>query len=197
MRLQIDENDFQMSSLAVETSVDADGDGDEANSCLTSLAGYDGDLESEACIHTVKRRRRHRRQPAECTECTWIQRIFSNTPYAAPLDTDVYPVKFPSVSAHQSLGTEAHTPKPLLPARAITPLGDSEALPADCKSMMAGTLMDTLNVHKLDDDVLAWGLATILNNLLKDSYNVQATYRAYSFNHPVSSDAESQSQAER
>ena len=186
-----------MSSAEMKSHEDADAANDTA-SCLVSMAGYDADAESEAWNPPAKRRRRYRSQPAELTECPWIQRIFSNTPFATPLDSDICPVQRLPLTApspdHRKLENVAlRLQEPEKRARP-TPLHMPCREPnGDCKSMMAGTLMDTLNIHKLDDDVLVWGLVTILNNLLKDSHNVQATYRAYSFNHPVSSDAESQS----
>jgi hypothetical protein len=173
-------------------------DYDDTDSCVSSSAGYSADAESETLERPIKRRRHKRREVGENTECSWIERIFSSTPYATPLDADEGQIGTPLLIQHPQKPTSPHpekakkvTPIPplLLPILDMLPLNDCTIEKEKSKSGMAGSLMDTLNIYKLDDDVLAWGLVTIVDNLLTDSYRVRATYRSYSLNHEASADA--------
>ncbi|KAL3924041.1 MAG: hypothetical protein SGILL_001290 [Bacillariaceae sp.] len=187
-------------------------DDDDGASTHCSSTGYTGDSEqSLASVETfdqpTKRRRLARRRRG--TE-TWIERLYSNTPYydTPEEDSDTrYPTVTPTLPktikilpdrcasseslTEQQVDLTIPAPPPdIFSHRAVTILDPCQVSSKKdslrrSPSGMAGSLMDSLNFQTLDDDVLAWGLVTIVNNLLTDSYKVQATYRSYSFNHPT------------
>jgi hypothetical protein len=153
-------------------------------------------------------KRRRRRRSILAPNCSWIERIFSTTPFAIPEDSDEFPMPYTTHITPVSLRsptcawlrtidkielkptlhndglvlcTELHHDGHPLSFASIS----NQVASVDPQQLNLGVftaLMDKLNVQTLDDEFLALGLLTIVKDLLQDSYKSQATYRSYSFN---------------
>jgi hypothetical protein len=167
----------------------------------------DAEVAPEVLLAGNTKRRRLRRHRGFAHNCSWIERIFSATPFAIPEDSDEFPAayrsdrtsvcrSFPTCAWIQADGKVELTPR-LRKDGMVLPTDlhhDGHSLPfasitngvaSDPKQLNLGvftTLMNKLNVQTLDDEVMTLGLLTIVKDLLQDSYKTQAAYRTYSFN---------------
>jgi hypothetical protein len=224
--------DIECPTDSADNDDDDDGTiGNDGSHCPPN--GYDADIESlcsmqdlkQICSCTARGKKRsvdqalegksaysidphHRRRRQKLpVNCSWIERIFSSTPFATPIDSDVLPilcndtvvplVRFVAESPTPECREEAQKQEQPHTENIKSLIGLLETqnlpLPVSTESMVpanpavfqlgkARALMDALNMQTLDDELLALGLLTIVNDLLQDSYKIQATYRSYSFN---------------
>ncbi|KAG7368269.1 hypothetical protein IV203_031012 [Nitzschia inconspicua] len=204
-----------------ENKMSFDG-GDESFRCFD---GYDADSESENSPSKETRRTKRKTEEFQAdnlscslfcqpygrrrklaADCSWIERIYSSTPFATPEESDTIPI-FCNPN-DMSLSRDSRSSEKSQKASALDPIG------TDCECIMnvserhdvqdslpsfsnvtagtpsppfvvlgkAGSLMDTLNLQTLDDELLIIALLTVVNALLRDSYKIQATYRSKSLN---------------
>jgi hypothetical protein len=127
----------------------------------------------------------------------WIERVYSNTPFAAPNEFNHSPMpkrrdiksQTPSCIRWNTEGCHNHHSSRNVRnhkyASKIAAQEEHDTMSsADGEGSIysAGSLMNGLNADTVDDDILTSTLVDVVQALLLDSHAMQATYRSYYWN---------------